>query len=225
MDVTSKPLWVFDVSPYPTVRARLRSLLFGQAHVLLMWSESPGPAKIADQAGLAGASEMQPDAPDVIVAEAEMDNVSGMLERVCARWTGAGVVLLGMESAAAFPIPSDRPLALLSRDVTSVQLILAIQAVAAGLSVVHPDFLHPEQSVHDILTHTRQSGDAGLLTAREIQVLRLIADGLPNKAIAVELSISEHTVKFHVSSLFSKLGVASRTEAVTMATRRGILVI
>ena len=63
------------------------------------------------------------------------------------------------------------------------------------------------------------------LTARERQVLVLVADGLPNKAIARELGISEHTVKFHVGSLLGKLGAGSRTEAVTLATRRGILTV
>jgi DNA-binding NarL/FixJ family response regulator len=64
-------------------------------------------------------------------------------------------------------------------------------------------------------------GDA--LTAREREVLRLVADGLPNKGIAPELGISEHTAKFHVGSLLAKLGAGSRTEAVTIATRRGVL--
>jgi two-component system, NarL family, nitrate/nitrite response regulator NarL len=62
-----------------------------------------------------------------------------------------------------------------------------------------------------------------MLTTREREVLQLVAEGLPNKAIARELGISEHTAKFHVGSLLGKLGAASRTEAVTLATRRGIL--
>ena len=59
------------------------------------------------------------------------------------------------------------------------------------------------------------------LTAREIEVLRALADGLGNKQIAARLAISEHTVKFHVASIFEKLGAASRTEAVTMGIRLG----
>ena len=61
------------------------------------------------------------------------------------------------------------------------------------------------------------------LTPRELQVLEQIAEGLPNKAIAAELGISEHTVKFHVGSLLEKLGADSRAEAVMVATRRGVL--
>ncbi len=61
------------------------------------------------------------------------------------------------------------------------------------------------------------------LTPRELEVLRLLAEGLPNKTIAQRLDISEHTVKFHVNALLGKLGVASRTEAVVRATRLGLV--
>ncbi len=61
------------------------------------------------------------------------------------------------------------------------------------------------------------------LTAREIQVLELLAEGLPNKAIAARLGISDQTVKFHVASLSGKLGAANRTDAVRRAVRRGLI--
>ena len=65
----------------------------------------------------------------------------------------------------------------------------------------------------------------GELTPREHEVLGLVAEGLPNKSIADHLSISEHTVRFHVNSIMSKLGAQSRTEAVTRATRLGLLLL
>jgi len=61
------------------------------------------------------------------------------------------------------------------------------------------------------------------LTAREIQVLELLAEGLPNKAIAARLQISDQTVKFHVASISGKLGAANRTDAVRRAVRRGLI--
>jgi len=61
------------------------------------------------------------------------------------------------------------------------------------------------------------------LTSRELDVLQLIADGLPNKSIATRLGISDQTVKFHVSSIYGKLGAANRTDAVRLAVRRGLL--
>ena len=60
------------------------------------------------------------------------------------------------------------------------------------------------------------------LTPREIQVLELLAEGLPNKAIAGRLAISDQTVKFHVASIYGKLGAANRTDAVRRAVRRGL---
>lgn len=64
---------------------------------------------------------------------------------------------------------------------------------------------------------------AEALTAREVQVLELLAEGLPNKAIADRLHISDQTVKFHVSSISGKLGAANRTDAVRRAVRRGLI--
>ena len=61
------------------------------------------------------------------------------------------------------------------------------------------------------------------LTAREVQVLELLAEGLPNKAIAARLGISDQTVKFHVASIAGKLGAANRTDAVRRAVRRGLI--
>jgi DNA-binding NarL/FixJ family response regulator len=69
----------------------------------------------------------------------------------------------------------------------------------------------------------RDSSPAELLTPREVQVLELLAEGLPNKAIAERLRISDHTVKFHVASISGKLGAANRTDAVRRAARRGLI--
>jgi DNA-binding NarL/FixJ family response regulator len=74
-----------------------------------------------------------------------------------------------------------------------------------------------------------QSGDADEprlvepLTARELQVLTLLANGLPNKQIAKDLAVSEETVKFHLASIFGKLGASNRTDAVRQALRRGLV--
>ena len=63
------------------------------------------------------------------------------------------------------------------------------------------------------------------ITSRETEVLRMLAEGLVNKDIAVRLGISEHTVKFHISSILDKLGASTRTEAVTLGIRRGLITI
>jgi DNA-binding NarL/FixJ family response regulator len=63
------------------------------------------------------------------------------------------------------------------------------------------------------------------LTPRELQILRMLSDGLPNKSIATALEISEHTAKFHVGQILAKLGAESRTEAVTIGIRHGLVMV
>ena len=104
-----------------------------------------------------------------------------------------------------------------------------ISAAAAGLvSVAHEwlDALHGGANVtrggHDGLSQTRLQSS---LTPRELEVLRMIAEGLGNKQIAARLAISEHTVKFHVGSVFAKMRVSTRAEAVMLGARRGLIVL
>ncbi len=138
----------------------------------------------------------------------------------------AGIVLLG-------PIPRDEGLptlfagsawGYLQRDASGAQLISVIRAVAQGMVVVDPGL-----SAH-VFAHAAYADDVPLpvggmedLTERERQVLQVVALGLPNKAIARRLGISEHTVKFHVAAILAKLGAGSRTEAVRLGARRGIV--
>jgi DNA-binding NarL/FixJ family response regulator len=77
-----------------------------------------------------------------------------------------------------------------------------------------------------LLSHTRTDHDETVdeqLTPREVQVVELLAEGLPNKAIAARLGISDQTVKFHLASILGKLGAANRTDAVRRAVRRGLV--
>lgn len=108
---------------------------------------------------------------------------------------------------------------------TVEQVERALQAGAAGLHVVHPDFVHVTDQTEpapDDEPALLQSAPA-VLSPREQEVLTQVANGLPNKAIARMLGITDHTVKFHISSVLTKLEAASRSEAVAIATRRGML--
>ena len=69
----------------------------------------------------------------------------------------------------------------------------------------------------------REGADVEALTPREVEVLELLAEGLPNKAIAARLGISDQTVKFHVAAIAGKLGASNRTDAVRRAVRRGLI--
>ena len=95
----------------------------------------------------------------------------------------------------------------------------AVRAVHGGLLVLHPEALAPA-AVADTVVAT-----GAALTAREREILELMAEGAHNRSIATRLAISRHTVKFHVASILAKLGAASRTEAVAVALRRGLLAV
>lgn len=113
---------------------------------------------------------------------------------------------------------------LLPRDVSADRLAAALAALSLGLAVIDPLFsiaLSPTPS-HPA-PETAEPIEA--LTPREVEVLHLMAEGLPNKAIAQELGISEHTVKFHANALMAKLGAQSRTDAVVRATRLGWIIL
>ena len=111
----------------------------------------------------------------------------------------------------------------LSSDTTEDELVAAVRAVGEGLWVGAPAL------VGDLLrTSGRRessSDDSPIepLTAREMEVIQLMAQGLANKQIALRLDISEHTVKFHLSSLYAKLGISSRTEAVKRGIELGLI--
>jgi DNA-binding NarL/FixJ family response regulator len=126
--------------------------------------------------------------------------------------------------AARFGISSVLPL-----DVTTPQLLTAIAAVGEGLTVTMPyPFVEADNVTRSLGTEPSEFVDNAFsehLTGREIEVLRLIANGRSNKQIASQLRISEHTAKFHVSSVLAKLGASSRTEAVSLGILRGLVAI
>lgn len=109
-------------------------------------------------------------------------------------------------------------LGVLARDVGAASLQAALAAVAQGMLVLDPELTPP-------VPHAPPGDAVEALTRRELEVLRLLAEGSSNKAIAYGLDISEHTVKFHVNSIFAKLHAQSRTEAVAIATRLGLILL
>jgi DNA-binding NarL/FixJ family response regulator len=114
--------------------------------------------------------------------------------------------------------------AVLRCDAPPVQLLAAIEAAAAGLACIDPDHL-PWLLRSTGRFENEEEFELDPLSGREIEVLALMAQGLANKNIADRLRISEHTVKFHVSSILSKLRAASRTEAVMKGLRDGMVVL
>jgi two-component system nitrate/nitrite response regulator NarL len=113
--------------------------------------------------------------------------------------------------------------ACLARDVDADQLDLAVRSAEAGLVLLDLPLAATSLSMPAALATRAPLAEP--LTARELQVLQLVAEGLPNKGIARRLGISENTAKFHVASLCGKLAASSRTEAVTIAARAGLILL
>ncbi len=120
---------------------------------------------------------------------------------------------------------------LLLRASPGASLRAAVRAVSQGLMVLDPE-LSPALLPTTDRPGERPAGPEGPigpeiidLTPRETQVLQLLAEGSPNKVIASQLDISEHTVKFHINSIMGKLGAQSRTDAVMRATRSGLILL
>jgi DNA-binding NarL/FixJ family response regulator len=136
-------------------------------------------------------------------------------------------VLLAGDAGRAWTVEALRSgvRAILPREAQAGEILAAIEAAANGLAAIDPHELEgllaasPERSL-DSAPPVSSS-----LTARELEVLRMLADGAANKTIAWKLGISEHTVKFHVASILGKLGAGSRTEAVAIGVRRGLVLL
>ncbi len=196
---------VLIIAPTPMLRAGLRGLL----------AASPLLEVVADSATL---TVLRNDETDVIVLadEAMLDDV---VRRVPSDGTLALVVLSDNESVAAtlrtLPL---RGWAMLPTETSGAELQAAVSSTAQGLAVLSlaaaSRLLGPRPTLE---------APAEPLTPREREVLDLLGQGLSNKLIARELTISEHTVKFHVAAIFSKLGASSRADAVSRGARSGLI--
>lgn len=188
-------------------------------------------ALIAQTGSLAVAGTVHPDAlsehiqevePDVVLVESSRGQ-EGTLEGL-ARPGPAIVWLVEEVDAAAIAAGLRSGLkAALPHDASGEEITAAIEAAARGLVVLHPDILG---SLERTEPARRTPGELdGSLTPREIEVLGMLAEGLANKNIAYRLGISEHTVKFHITSIFTKLNASSRAEAVAIGMRQGLILL
>lgn len=200
----------------PIAKAGLESLL--QAHsALRLVEESSG-----DGRGMAADSP-----PDVLLVEAI--TLADPAARKAMDWASAGgpVVMLVRNPAAEAVAEALRMgvKAMLSSGRSGPEIVAAIEAAAAGLAVLDATGLETLLRAPSAVSSGGSAALVEALTPRELQVLQLLAAGLGNKEIASRLEISEHTVKFHVAAIMGKLGAASRTEAVTLGIRHGLIMI
>jgi len=209
---------VFIVAASPLIRAGLQSMLADSRFDMV--------GSAAELESISG--QLDDVEPDAVLLEAPSDAHEDLLnaleETEVAR--DFPVIVLSEQLRSAWLSKALRAgvRAVLPRDVAPQQLHAALEAAAAGLVVIHPSEL---DTVLPSAVGSLATPDELLepLTRREREVLQMLAGGLANKEIAARLAISDHTVKFHVASILGKLGVSSRTEAVSAGIRRGLVLL
>ena len=218
--MTPFALRILIVADDPLARAGIASLLADQAAVTVT--------------GLAGGdgdltAAVAAYAPDVLMWDLGWDAAGriDVLSRFCDDHALPVVTLLG-HPAGAVSVQAAGARGLLSRASDGAQLAAAALAVGQGLLVFDPELL-PAPVLAAAGQNTDGTGAVSppfeQLSARELDVLRGMAEGLSNKQIARSLGISEHTVKFHINAILGKLDAQSRTEAVVRATRAGLILL
>ena len=206
-------LRVLVVATDPLARAGLGAVLAGHPGFIVVGQVGAGPDI---------SSSLEVYLPEVIVWDLGWDPASSLEWLSDLSEAAPPVVALLPDDSYLTEVSAAGPRGILLRESAPDVLAAALSAVSQGLVVLHPEFGHPALPAPG---RRPDSPPVEALTRREVEVLQLLAEGLPNKSIADRLSITEHTVKFHVNAIMGKLGAQSRTEAVTRATRLGLILL
>lgn len=165
--------------------------------------------------------------PDVVLMDIAMPEVNGIEATRQIKEQSPETVILVLtaydDDRYVFALLEAGAAGYLLKNAHGDELISAIKEVHAGESILSPSVARKVLGKFIGSRGDRPAGEAATLTEREIEILRLAATGLPNKAIAEDLSVSPRTVQLHLAHVFQKLGVASRTEAVVTGLKRGWL--
>lgn len=214
-----KPVRVLIVADDSLARAGLAALLSDVPELVVV-----GRVAAADDL----ATALEAHEPDAILWDTGWKPESA-LERLAETPKTRPIIALVNDEADARNAWRAGAVGLLPRNTSPERLAVAAAAVSQGMAAIELEYrevLSTEAKAVPPSGSSLPDAEPLLveeLTPRELEVLRLLAEGLPNKTIAQRLDISEHTVKFHVNALLGKLGVGSRTEAVVRATRLGLI--
>lgn len=174
--------------------------------------------------GMEAVAQAQKAEPDVILMDLVMPGTDGLeaTRQISARQPQARILVLTSFAGddQIFPAIKAGALGYLLKDSEPEQLVQAIQQVYRGESSLHPSIAR--RLLRELSSPSERGPDTDSLTEREIEVLRLVAQGQSNREIADGLTISEATVRTHVSNILSKLNLCSRTQAALYALREGL---
>ncbi len=207
------PLRVMVIADDPLVRTGLAALLSDCSDCLVV-------GQIASDADVVAGAEVY--RPDIVLWDLGWESVEAVRLECLAELQDHGIqsVVLLPDAGSGADAWHAGARGLLLRQVEANRLGAALRAVEQGLVVWDEAVAMPV-----VAAVTDAPSEVDVLTPREHEVLMLLAEGLPNKIVADRLDISEHTVKFHVNAIMGKLGAQSRTEAVVLATRRGLILL
>ena len=208
---------VVTVDDHPVVRAGMRMVLAAAEDITLLAEGTTG----ADALRLVALHH-----PDVLVLDVNLPDISGVEVTRRLREQGETIAILAMtihdDSRTVFGLLENGATGYVLKDEALETLVRAVRAVAQGKSWLSPAVARQvvERAVGDVSTAPESSFMP--LTPRELEVLRLLAQGLDNAAIARALVVTKRTVQNHVSNIYGKLNLTSRTEAVLYAIRHGL---
>ena len=206
---------VLVADDHAVVRQGLRTFLELQEDIEVVGEAADG------EAALRAAAELE---PDVVLMDLVMPGLDGVgaIEGLRARGSTARVIVLTsfLDEDKVLPAVRAGAAGYLLKDVAPAELVDAIRIVDRGEALLHPAVA--ARVLRELTADAGRAERHDALTAREREVLALVARGRANKAIAFELGVAEKTVKTHVGNILAKLGLSDRTQAALYAVREGL---
>lgn len=206
---------VLVVDDHPVVRQGLRSFLSSREGIEVVGEAADGEAALG---------ELRRLRPDVVLMDLVMPGAGGVaaIRRITAEYPEVRTLVLTSFSSEDDVIPAVAAGAVgyLLKDVAPVELEAAVRAAFRREATLSPEVM--TRVMAEVARSSAMTAELDGLTPREIDVLRLLAAGRSNRALATELYVSERTVKAHVSNILAKLHVTDRTQAALWAVRHGL---